>query len=67
MLLSCMAGWRVTITCVGFTLGEPLAFGRIQLSSLINVYRFFYKHELLTKYEWYWRVEPEIKYFCDIT
>ncbi|KAK3683116.1 O-glycoside alpha-1,2-mannosyltransferase 4 [Vermiconidia calcicola] len=28
---------------------------------------FFYKHELLQKYEWYWRVEPEIKYFCDIT
>ncbi|KAG9236560.1 glycolipid 2-alpha-mannosyltransferase-domain-containing protein [Amylocarpus encephaloides] len=28
---------------------------------------FFYKHELLTKYEWYWRLEPEIKYFCDIT
>lgn len=27
----------------------------------------FYKHELLQKYEWYWRVEPEIKYFCDIT
>jgi hypothetical protein len=29
--------------------------------------RFFYKHELLQKYDWYWRVEPEIKYFCDIT
>lgn len=28
---------------------------------------FFYKHELLQKYEWYWRVEPEIKYFCDMT
>ncbi|RKF57441.1 O-glycoside alpha-1,2-mannosyltransferase-like protein 4 [Erysiphe neolycopersici] len=28
---------------------------------------FFYKHELLKKYEWYWRLEPEIKYFCDIT
>ncbi|KXL44044.1 glycosyltransferase family 15 protein [Acidomyces richmondensis BFW] len=28
---------------------------------------FFYKHELLQKYDWYWRVEPEIKYFCDIT
>ena len=28
---------------------------------------FFYKHELLHKYEWYWRLEPEIKYFCDIT
>jgi mannosyltransferase len=29
--------------------------------------RFFYKHPLLMKYEWYWRLEPEIKYFCDIT
>ncbi|KXT05441.1 hypothetical protein AC578_11100 [Pseudocercospora eumusae] len=28
---------------------------------------FFYKHELLLKYDWYWRVEPEIKYFCDMT
>ncbi|KAL8628899.1 hypothetical protein Q9189_005392 [Teloschistes chrysophthalmus] len=28
---------------------------------------FFYKHELLQKYDWYWRIEPEIKYFCDIT
>ncbi|KAI0013854.1 glycosyltransferase family 15 protein [Xylariaceae sp. FL0662B] len=28
---------------------------------------FFYDHPLLAKYEWYWRLEPEIKYFCDIT
>ncbi|KAK7516474.1 alpha-1,2-mannosyltransferase Kre5 [Phyllosticta citriasiana] len=27
----------------------------------------FYKHPLLQKYTWYWRLEPEIKYFCDIT
>ena len=32
-----------------------------------DFYSFFYKHELLQKYDWYWRVEPEIKYFCDIT
>lgn len=31
------------------------------------MHSFFYKHELLQKYEWYWRLEPEIKYFCDIT
>lgn len=37
------------------------------LETLTRFYRFFYKHELLAKYEWYWRVEPEIKYFCDIT
>ncbi|PNP75503.1 hypothetical protein FNYG_11307 [Fusarium nygamai] len=28
---------------------------------------FFFNHPLLLKYEWYWRVEPEISYFCDIT
>jgi mannosyltransferase len=28
---------------------------------------FFYKHSLLDKYKWYWRLEPDIKYFCDIT
>lgn len=28
---------------------------------------FFYKHPLLQKYEWYWRLEPDVKYFCDIT
>ncbi|KAK1764443.1 putative alpha mannosyltransferase [Phialemonium atrogriseum] len=28
---------------------------------------FFYKHPLLAKYEWYWRLEPEVKYFCDLT
>lgn len=28
---------------------------------------FFFNHPLLLKYEWYWRVEPEITYFCDIT
>lgn len=27
----------------------------------------FYKHPLLDRFEWYWRLEPEIKYFCDIT
>jgi mannosyltransferase len=30
-------------------------------------FSYFYKHKLLQKYEWYWRLEPEIKYFCDIT
>ncbi|KAH7380422.1 nucleotide-diphospho-sugar transferase [Phaeosphaeria sp. MPI-PUGE-AT-0046c] len=27
----------------------------------------FYNHDLLRKYAWYWRLEPDIKYFCDIT
>ena len=35
-------------------------------SSMLTGHSFFFKHELLAKYEWYWRLEPEIKYFCDI-
>jgi alpha 1,2-mannosyltransferase len=27
---------------------------------------FFYRHELLQKYRYYWRVEPDIKLFCDV-
>ncbi|KAH8833872.1 glycosyltransferase family 15 protein [Flagelloscypha sp. PMI_526] len=27
---------------------------------------FFYRHELLKKYKYYWRVEPDIKFFCDL-
>lgn len=37
------------------------------LTQMLTIARFFYKHPLLLKYEWYWRVEPEIGYFCDIT
>jgi mannosyltransferase len=32
-----------------------------------NPHSKFYHHELLRKYDWYWRLEPDIKYFCDIT
>jgi mannosyltransferase len=35
--------------------------------SQANDCRKFYHHELLLKYDWYWRLEPDIKYFCDIT
>ncbi|KAG5728003.1 Glycolipid 2-alpha-mannosyltransferase [Termitomyces sp. T112] len=27
---------------------------------------FFYKHELLKPYKYYWRVEPDVKFFCDL-
>ncbi|CCC68767.1 hypothetical protein NCAS_0B06830 [Naumovozyma castellii] len=27
---------------------------------------FFYRHPLLDEYDWYWRVEPDIKLHCDI-
>ncbi|CAO3600024.1 unnamed protein product [Absidia cylindrospora] len=28
---------------------------------------FFFDHPLLEHYDWYWRVEPGVKFFCDIT
>lgn len=28
---------------------------------------FFYRHPLMNKYKYYWRVEPDIKLHCDIT
>ncbi|OAD67299.1 glycosyltransferase family 15 protein, partial [Phycomyces blakesleeanus NRRL 1555(-)] len=28
---------------------------------------FFFNHPLLDNYDWYWRVEPGVKFFCDIT
>lgn len=27
---------------------------------------YFFRHELLRPYKWYWRVEPNIDYTCDI-
>ncbi|AMD21543.1 HFL313Cp [Eremothecium sinecaudum] len=27
---------------------------------------FFYRHPLLMDYDWYWRVEPDVKFYCDI-
>jgi alpha 1,2-mannosyltransferase len=27
---------------------------------------FFFRHPLLNDYEWYWRIEPNVKYFCDL-
>jgi alpha 1,2-mannosyltransferase len=27
---------------------------------------FFFRHPLMLDYEWYWRVEPSIKLYCDI-
>ncbi|KAK6464402.1 nucleotide-diphospho-sugar transferase [Scheffersomyces coipomensis] len=28
---------------------------------------FFYKHELVSKLDWYWRVEPDVEFYCDLT
>lgn len=60
-----MVEWRVITLCADSTLGM-YSFNSLAGWKLTSG-RFFYKHELLDKYEWYWRLEPEIKYFCDIT
>src|SRR5277367_6580067 len=59
--LSCMAEWRVIITCADFT---P---GMCSFRDVIDCYSFFYKHDLLKPFDWYWRIEPDVTYFCDIT
>lgn len=28
---------------------------------------YFFRHPLVQKYKYYWRVEPSVKYFCDLT
>lgn len=28
---------------------------------------YFYKHELVKKRKWYWRVEPDVEFYCDLT
>jgi len=27
---------------------------------------FFFRHELLSKYQYYWRIEPDVTFFCDL-
>lgn len=60
-----MVVWKATIICVASIRGRFQFY--CQLDFLLMPESNFYKHELLQKYEWYWRLEPEIKYFCDIT
>ena len=28
--------------------------------------QFFFRHPLLQKYKWYWRVEPDVHFHCDV-
>ncbi|KIY49629.1 glycosyltransferase family 15 protein [Fistulina hepatica ATCC 64428] len=28
---------------------------------------FFFQHELLQKYRWYWRIEPDVHFHCDVS
>lgn len=42
-----------------------------QMESYHKMCRFylghFFSHPLVTKRKWYWRVEPDVKFFCDLT
>ncbi|KAK7050386.1 glycolipid 2-alpha-mannosyltransferase-domain-containing protein [Favolaschia claudopus] len=28
---------------------------------------FFFRHELLAKYRWYWRIEPDVMFYCTLS
>jgi|TARA_R110002003_G_scaffold235_14_gene17070 mannosyltransferase len=60
----CTAVWRAITTCADSTQGKS---SDLSILSQADQHSKFYEHELLRKYDWYWRLEPEIKYFCDIT
>lgn len=29
--------------------------------------KYFFKHQLVKNLEWYWRVEPDVEFYCDLT
>jgi hypothetical protein len=53
---------------------HPLSFDSPELTGISlfvsSVCRFnsgwFYRHPLMMKYRYYWRVEPSVRFFCDI-
>lgn len=32
----------------------------------VDIIRDFYKHEYVKQYQYYWRIEPGIKIYCDL-
>ncbi|KAJ5831838.1 hypothetical protein N7474_000149 [Penicillium riverlandense] len=52
---------------------ELLKEQNIQYSDMVSYHQmcrwnsgFFYKHPALKEYRWYWRIEPNVKFFCDV-
>jgi len=35
-------------------------------SEILRLGQFFFRHQLLQKYKYYWRVEPGVTFFCDL-
>lgn len=49
-----------------FRLLRPGKLTSSQRNEYDNIQQFFFKHEFLQQYRWYWRVEPDIHFHCDI-
>lgn len=32
----------------------------------LTAHQFFFRHPLLANYDYYWRIEPSVKFFCDL-
>lgn len=41
-------------------------FGLIQTSLQRYQSGFFFQHEVMLQYDYYWRIEPDVKYSCDV-
>lgn len=52
-----------TAICAALTLAYAIYFGILYAFDLLSVSQFFFRHPLVLKYRWYWRVE----YVCTIT
>ncbi|KAL0581728.1 hypothetical protein V5O48_000310 [Marasmius crinis-equi] len=54
----------VTAICAATTpgYGTFMFVGRLSDLDL----QFFWRHELLKDYKYYWRIEPDVKFFCDL-
>ena len=50
---------RLIDTCVDIT-------GKIITIESIHSSGFFFRHPAVAKYEYYWRVEPGVKYYCKL-
>lgn len=67
--------WPFTCACNVHTLGRYRNMCRYNsgVSALnshsvlgLTCFQFFYRHELVLPYRWYWRVEPDVHFHCDM-
>ncbi|KAF6747527.1 alpha-1,2-mannosyltransferase [Ephemerocybe angulata] len=54
--------WRDWLVGEGIIYGESVAYRNMcRFNS-----GFFFHHPLLQKYRWYWRIEPDVRFHCDL-